>query len=356
MTSFSIRAYQPGDEDGISALFAATFGKPLSRAHWRWKLRTLPLYGAAAASAVGAASIENEWVAVAAGQIVGHYAVMPLLFKLGDRSVLVPHGCDAMTRADFRRRGILSALGERANEVWRQAGAPFQIGFHYGGWGSVREQLGWRPVVRLVLMKCRLNPVRTWLRRMGLHSLPAAGQAASAGPESVAARGLSGIRVADVACAGAEFDELWHRISSAYTVLAVRDRAFVQWRILDCPSAEQHLLLASRGREPLGYLAYRIHRDGERTRAGLLDYFAAPGDRDTASVLLQRLRRMLAAHAVESVAALAQPATPLYRALRRGGFWPSRHGFDFSVIDYAPHDFEAGGAAWYVTGAEGDVV
>src|SRR5207244_2923969 len=256
-----------------------------------------------------------------------------------ERAVLVPHGCDAMTRADFRRRGILSALGARANAVWRQAGAPFQIGFHYGGWGSVREQLGWRPTVRLMLLKCHLRPLRTWLRRMGRPGLAAVGQRANptAGviknepapsPASVfraaacsayvaevegwdggavanrfkaaSVHHPSGIQVTAIAHAGDEFDALWQRISGAYTVLAVRDRAFVQWRFLDCPTAEQHLLLASRGREPLGYLAYRIHRDGEHTRAGVLDYFGAPDDRATAGALLQHLRCVLKARAVES--------------------------------------------------------
>jgi LmbE family N-acetylglucosaminyl deacetylase len=39
-----------------------------------------------------------------------------------------------MTHPEFRRHGILTALGERANDVCASAGAPFQIGFHYGGW------------------------------------------------------------------------------------------------------------------------------------------------------------------------------------------------------------------------------
>src|SRR6185503_18809290 len=107
--SCTTRAYRPGDEDGIRALFETVFRKPLSRARWHWKLRTLPT------------PTENEWVAEAEGGVVGHYAVSPIRFSIDGRRVLVPHGCDAMTHPGFRRQGIMTALGTRANDVWRAA-------------------------------------------------------------------------------------------------------------------------------------------------------------------------------------------------------------------------------------------
>ena len=363
MNHWRIRAYQSGDEVGIAALFAHAFHKPLSRAHWQWKLRTLP------------SPTENEWVAEANGRIpsndlptpakyagqvalggggravVGHYALMPIRFQIGARVVIVPHGCDAMTHADFRRQGILTALSERANEVWRDV-SPFQIGFHYGGWGSVRERVGWRPVARVVWLKKLLRPVAVLLRRVGLR----APRFADAPFIAMRARPSDGVDVTRVTRAGDEFDVLWQKISGAYDTLAVRDRAWVQWRYLDHPDADQRVRLATRAKEPCGYLAYRLQRDARSVRAAILDLFAAPNDGAAVRALLAGMERDCCAERVESVAMLAATDSPLYRALRRHGFWPSQHGFDFCVTAYAPQEFSMEPRAWFITGAEGDVI
>ena len=341
--AWHVRAYEQKDETGIRELFAHTFGKPLSRAHWQWKLHTLP------------SPVENEWVAESDGRIVGHYAVTPLRFRVAGREMLVPHGCDAMTHADYRRQGILTALGERANTVWREAGAPFQIGFHYGGWGSVREQLGWRVGMRLVWMKRILRPMAVLAHRFGQQS-PRAMDALFSGIPARKASGLAEIRVEPVALAGPEFDLLWEQAANGYQILAVRDRAWAQWRCLSTPGVEQRVLLAKRNELPQGYLAYRVERAGRRVRAAIVDLFVVAGANEVANALLAQWLREPAAREAESISALAPRPSALYTAYRRAGFWPTRHGFDFSLIPYQPFAHAILTDQIYATGAEGDIV
>lgn len=333
-------------------MFRSVFGRLVAEGYWEWKLRSLPTQA------------ENEWVAVADGKIVGHYAVTPVRFKVCDREFLIPHGCDAMTHPGYRRQGILSALGRRANEVWGRAGAPFQIGFHYGGWGSVRERLGWQPVARLLWVKRWIRPfaslaqrfrlpgTRIWTRADSLFNRIRVPKEQDSDFGSAAGR----FRLERVRRAGGQFDRLWERLSSAYGILAIRDRAWVQWRYLDMPGVEQQLILASREDQPLGYIVFRIAQEAGMVRAAIVDCFVAPEDTVTLRALVSHAVDEVSGRGARSLAALVMPDSPLCGQFLQAAFWKGRHGFDFSVIPYSStiSDLIAGG--WFVTGAEGDVI
>src|SRR6187401_380238 len=104
------------DEPALRELFQQVFGKSLASGLWRWK------FG-------GSDEIEHEWVVETDERVVGHYGVIPMRFSVDGRECLVPLGCDRMTHPEYRQQGIYTALGQRANEVWREAGAPFQCAF-----------------------------------------------------------------------------------------------------------------------------------------------------------------------------------------------------------------------------------
>jgi hypothetical protein len=303
-------------------------------------------------------------VAEAGGEIVGHYAATPIRFKLRDRAAIVPHGSDAMTRSDFRRRGILTSLGRRANEVWDRAGSPFQIGFPLAEWGSVREDLGWKAAVRLVWMKHWIRPVAYLARRLGWTGRPSGSRAdlltsvAFHRKKTAPAGGRDPrlIRVEPVSRADDSFDRLWERISPAYAALAVRDRSWVQWRLFDVPGAEHRVFLAADGDGPRGYIALRTARRAGIVRAAVVDCLFAPADHEAAGVLLDRAVGHAAALGAHNLAALSEPGSPLYRHYRRAGFRGGRLGYDFSIIPYASCDPQAWADGWFVTGAEGDVV
>jgi GNAT superfamily N-acetyltransferase len=350
--SWVIRGFEQGDEPGVTNLFQIVFGRPVPQGYWEWKLHSLPTKD------------ENEWVAESDGRIVGHYAVTPIRFKLRDRQVLIPHGCDAMTHPEYRRQGILTALGQRANEVWARAGSPFQIGFHYGGWGSVRELLGWQPVARLVWIKRWIRPFTCLARQFHLP-----GARIWRGADSVFHRfldrkerrvhgntGTSGMHLEHVLQADGRFDRLWNNLSPDYDILAIRDRPWVQWRCLDRPGAEQHLFLAMRANEPLGYIALRITQTDAAVRATIIDCLVALRDTVTANALLHHAVAVAAESGARSIAALVAPESRMADRFRAAGFHASRHGYDFSLISYSSSMPASTTADWFLTGAEGDVL
>ena len=349
---WSVRNCEPADEPGVSALFLSVFGRAVPEGYWRWKLRPFPVVA------------ENEWIAVVGKKVVGHYAVTPVRFKVNGLEIVVPHGCDAMTHPDFRRQGILTALGQRANTVWERSGAPFQLGFHYGGWGSVRENLGWIPVARLTWLKRWLRPGASLAGRMGLpdsimthfvdrtfnrvmpwlrHEPPDAHRSGS-------------LQVESIPRADSRFDLLWKKLSSEYEVLAVRDSQWLQWRFLDMPEAEHHVLMATRRDLPAGYLVFRVMRNGIISRASIVDWLVAPDDHVTAVALWNKAADEAAKLGSSSLAALVPELSPFAQTLRRSGFWRGRHGYDFSIIPYGSPVSVWEGREWFVTGSEGDVI
>ena len=350
--SWQVRPSRPEDEPDITRLFANVFGRSLPDGYWKWKLRSLPVRE------------ENEWVAESDGEVVGHYAVTPIRYRICDQDLIVPHGCDAMTHPDFRRRGILYALGKRANEVWGRAGAPFQIGFHYGGWGSVRENLGWRIQTRLVWWKKRFRPLTSLAGKLGIP-----GKAAWMRADDAIARlsgrkpaipaispGAGEIRLDRVECADDRFDRLWRKLAPFHGVLAVRDRAWVQWRYLDMPGAQHRVVIAARREEPCGFAAMRWVTRGTVSQAVIADLFVDPKDGAAGQVLLADALAAAATIGAGSLAALASPDSAAVRRLAAAGFRPGRHGYDFSIVPYPAMVDVWTGADWFLTGAEGDVL
>lgn len=350
--SWVLRSFRAGDEEGVARLFRIVFRRSAPDGYWEWKLRSCPLKN------------ENEWIVESCGEIVGHYAVTPIRFKLLGRQVLVPHGCDAMTHPDYRRQGILTALGRRANEVWKAAGAPFQIGFHYGGWGSVRETLGWQAVVRLVWLKRWIRPFFTVARKFRIPGERAWSDADAIFNHFIERRNIetksyldrNEVRLERLSRPDDRLDQLWEKLSPKYGMLAIRDRAWVRWRYFDMPGAQQFVILAMRENEPLGYIAIRVVPAATPVRASIVDLFVDPADTDTATALVDQAVGSASQLGARSLASLAAVDSDLLHRLRRAGFWRGQHGFDFSIIPYASSRPDWASGDWYVTGAEGDVL
>src|SRR3954469_21051885 len=103
-TTWTIRAYRPGDEGALVALFERVFGRPITEAYWRWKLKRLP------------SPVENVWLAVCDDAPIFHYAGIPTRYRLPAGEVTAMVSVDTMTAPEFQRRGLLSTVGRHAYE------------------------------------------------------------------------------------------------------------------------------------------------------------------------------------------------------------------------------------------------
>lgn len=345
--AWTVRTARAQDEPALRELYQQVFGKPLAPALWHWKFG-----GNVELSSTPA--IEHEWVAETTTRIVGHYGVIPLRFSVNTRECLVPLGCDRMTHPAYRQQGIYTALGQRANGVWKEAGAPFQCAFIPGALGSALGTLGWQPHLSLVWLKCWLHPLARLARQLHL-PLPRGVEDNAAKLPRATGNDSHEITITRVECPDARFDKLWERGRNWYRYLAVRDRRWIEWRYFELPGVEHEVLLATLGDMPCGYLAYRLYHDPQKTWALLLDCFSAPEDALIGNALLRSAQRDLRVRGIESMVALAAQDSWLYQHYRRAGFRRVRSAYRFSLIPYMENEFPGPPDAWFISGAEGDV-
>jgi hypothetical protein len=168
----------------------------------------------------------------------------------------------------------------------------------------------------------------------------------------------SGVQTELVTQAGNEFDRLWDRCRANAKFAVIRDRAWVQWRFLDCPSRRYRVLLATRNRVPVGYCAYSVHETEGRPRALLAELAAPLEDRAARRTLLADLLQDLLAVGAEQVSSLAIPGSPIYRELRAAGFFPGP-AFSVQMVPLTgslPVEEMRCAANWDLSGAAFDVI
>jgi hypothetical protein len=315
-------------------LFHSSFGRTVTAAQYRWKLRTRP------------SPAENVAIAVDdADRPVFHIGGMPRRLRLGGAELWAMVAVDGMTSPAFRRRGILTTVTADLFRRWRDAGIALVLGLPNEQWRSRVDALGWRPLFPLRWMVRRLAPARIAARRLHVpvHWWNRRWDRAS-GDVVVRDASVPG----DVPAPPAPG-------SAGQRAYLARDAAWVAWRYYAPPHTAYRVLVGFRGGRPVGYAAIR-----PQGRAGLIaDLDTTPEDGHVLGALIAGAARELRHGGADTARALAVPGGPLHSALRRAGFHPSRHAFMVHGVSLDPAVDLAALAdpgAWHLTGGDFDVV
>jgi len=324
--AWTVRPGRPEDTPAVLELFEQTFGKPLSEAAYRWKLLESPWPLPAPAT----------FVATAGDRVVGHLGGTPLRLRLDGRDVPAVHVCDGMVAEDFRRRGIMTAIGLASNRAWTAGGAALLLALPTQNWVGLRGRLDYRPAFGL-----------GWLwRPLRLGSL-------------LAPRLGRGIEVSAVETPGPEFDALWEAIGGQYEALVVRDRAWVTYRYAAAPGFGYRILLASARGRPAGYLVYRVLTARGRPSAWIADLFTAPDDRAASAALVRAACSELRRAGAAALRVFAASGTLVARHLWRVGFLPRRGAYDVRVGPLAhelPWSLLRDPSRFFLMGGDFDVI
>lgn len=346
-----LRPARPGDEAALVALFAAAYGHSMSEALYRWKLGGLP------------SPTPNVWVAWEQDRPIFHYASVPTPYQTPDGEAILMTGADLMTAPDQRRRGLLTAYAPQVYATWSQAGLPFTIGLPNERWGSRADYLGWQPLLPLAWLIIPLRPEALAARRLRLPFLARAAVVSRVWQSRWRRPLPSGLTIQAVDAADARFDELWQTAHPRQGYCVQRDRRWVSWRFLSAPANERRwrcrLLLTCRGKQPVGYAAYRVQSEAGRVTGFLADLFTAPADASARQALLTQALRLLYDLGAEKAVTLAVPQTPLHHSLAQVGFRPALGAFTVKARPLAqPLDLDAlrDPAQWYLTGSDFDVI
>ena len=343
-----VRPFRDGDEAQLVAMFASVFGQTIDEPHWRWKL------------AHATPRTPNVLLAMSAERPVFQYAGIPTAFSIDGKSVDAMVSVDTMTAPDFRRRGLLTRVAADAYARWREAGISFVLGLPNEQWGSRAAALGWVPLFKLQRLVLPLRPEAMLAHRLSLpwlRGIPLASTLWNGVFARPPARD-SAVEVRKVTEAGAEFDALWERCREDSRCAVIRDRRWVDWRFLRCPSRQYHVRAAMRGNNPVGYCAWHLVDSGGRRRAFLAEICCPRADQAAGNTLLAELIRELRALEVEFVATLAVTGTRTHQWLRNSHFFPGP-AFSVEMVPLAgdlPLDSLRAAEHWELSGAAFDVI
>jgi hypothetical protein len=303
--------------------------------------------------------------------IVGQYGGIPVRVKLGGVERPALNTVEAMTAPRFRRQGVISALGTAAHQGWGQAGYASALALPNEQWGTRTYALGFRRVFPLAWLRFPLHAERAVSRpgrvpaglRRPAALLAGAGSALWRGAFRGIMRTLIGrcnVCVGEAEGPG-DFDRLWEQVGGDYENVVVRDGEWVLWRFMRAAVHEYKILVARRGGEPSGYIAYYMSEAGTHMNGCIADIFMGRNDAATTSALVKSALEDLSARGAGMVLATAPPGSALYQRLRGLGFLrtPRRMAFNFQIAPLQPDVDPAtlsDPRTWHLTAGDFDVV
>lgn len=226
MNRWRVRAYRPGEEEGINRAFSQVFGKFRTLAEWHWKFlgQGLPPY-----------------IMLAVGEpdrVLAQYACVPVRFQTPAGQVLAGQVVDVFSIPQARTglaagRAYLEAMA-RFFEEW---GKPDQLAILFGFPSHRPLKLG-----KLTGRYSQIPDQAVLRLRWG------------AQPRSR----LSDVGVTAVwGIAPTVLEDLWQEHGSRLPYAAIRDAPYFRWRYLKKPGAHYEGLTVFRGEKPLGSLILR---------------------------------------------------------------------------------------------------
>ena len=151
MTTFTIRDYQPDDEQGVMTLLHAALGEGGSFARtvdfWRWKHFQNP-FG------------RSQLLLAANAQVLGLRAFMRWGFVAPSGRLRAVRAVDTSTHPDYRRVGIFSKLTQQSVEQARADGVNLIFNTPNPQSMAGYLKMGWQLTGRPRLLIRPLNPLR----------------------------------------------------------------------------------------------------------------------------------------------------------------------------------------------------
>ena len=264
---YVVRAYRPGDEHAILALWRAVWCDeaglpPRSLAHWQWQFASWP-------DGMQVVVAESE----ANGELIAHYCGIPTRISVHGRETLATHNPDSMVHPAHRRglkregpflvtaRAYYEAFGERPG-----------IDCNYG--------FPTRAALRIGTALLRYLPVT--------EHMPALHFNLFVDPEcrGFCAARESGLVVARVAEPSRDADALWRASAGARDIALVRDHGYLAWRYARSPEPCEICEARDRGGALRGIVVLRAGWQRQPILA-VLDLVAPADDVAAVSALLE---------------------------------------------------------------------
>ena len=333
----SVRSYRPGDEDGILQLFNEVFAEDdpgyaqRSRAHWEWEFLKNP------AGTQVVLGIDPD------GKIIAQYACLPARVNLRGEDVCVGQGIDSVVHQDYRR-GLKreGAFLKTARYYFEHYGVPEVNAFGYGFPNKKAYRIG----VKMLQYVPIAAPVRTLARNLINFRDDAEVSVGADRSASITAIERFDERV----------DALWRRLAPSLPMAIIRDRTYLNWRYVDCPSVEHAAFGLDDGAG--GWRAVWVVRKNWMGPPILAvsDLLVDPKDEEAVATILAQVCAYAREHGQQRVEIWVPPTNHVFDTVSTRGFVPEDSPFNLCIKIYEPSIDPAWARAnWMYTIGDSDV-
>ncbi len=335
MSDIEIRAYRPGDEQGIlqgyNKVFTAQDGiPPRSMAHWRWKFLDNPT------GQIHIAVAED-----AQAGIVGCYVTLPYRIWLEQAPAVAGQVVDLYVLPEFRRAGARPGLfvnvGLKHYELFRIPGEGknvFTYGWPVPNWRIGQKYLSYENIRDWDFLFQELRP--------------------DASPRATSAS----LQVTEVERYGADVDALWDRLKVTMGLAIVRDATYLNWRYADAHDAS-YRLYECREQATGALRGVAVYRQCDflfPRSAFLVDWLVPPDDDDATAALVATAERQARQDQAPVLSTLFPQQHPLFLKFQHLGF--KVYGTRYFLV-VAPFDNRGTlfyREQWYHTPGDSDLV
>lgn len=336
------------DDEELFRLYEGVFGLKLtegSKRRWRWQYLGNPQ-----TSPEG----PEIWVAREGDTVLGQYASMPVRLWWGSREVRSSWGMDVFLKPEARGKGIGALLFTAWSDHVEVA---LGLGLTPSSYGLFKK-LRYTDVGPVPFFQKVLDPRAVLRRRVG-PALSTAGapflalglrfaqRAKRASKDSVELRPITSF--------SSEYDTLWERARTSYSVCVRRDAAYLHWKYVACPTQTYELLEARRDGVLSGFAVSRTAEHEGMKLGWILDVFADTADHATKDRLIEHILEGFEARGVARAQAFSMNAA-LADDLRGRGFRRGNSAMQFCVRSRIENGdvFDRTGG-WHVTFGDSDM-
>ena len=278
--AYAMRRFLPEDREKLLAILGDIWGEAfradMART-WSWKYDLNPHHLPGG---------HNSMVMTCGGEPVGFLGLLSTWMMVDGKTYPIAWGSELALRKEHRPQGyrFFQEIASRSEKLIAGTASSYDL-------ARLPLMFGAFEITRLVSFKRILRP-RGYLRAKGLNpalaGLGAAPVSLASGVVRLALRGPvdRSATIEQVGDFGPEFDDLWKEIAPTFDMVAVRDRAFLNWRFRDCPNRRYTTLAARRGGRLAGYVIVRAEDSGPFRRGFVVDVMAPRHDRGLFNRLL----------------------------------------------------------------------
>lgn len=254
------------------------------------------------------------------GTLAGQYVMVPERFRCFGKESKAYLSLNTLTRKAYRGQKIFTGLAERAYKQAKAGGYTFVYGApNQNSYPGFMRKLSFKDIHHFPLYARPLAPSRMVQERIGNKLL-----AAIAKPFTVffpnKAVSVDGIEELTSENVG-QMDVFWAKIKGKYSVMGVRDAAYIRYRYLNVPRRTYYPYIAVENGEPVAFAVGRIREVAGFTCGMIADFLFLPGHEEIAKRLVKTLVYRMKQEGASLAGCIILSHTVEAKLLKQCGFW-----------------------------------